>query len=127
MSAEPVPLPDPYDEVLLHLDDLVRSLNDGASLVRATLGRARELREQRLQGLSYSDIVVAEPRPLIVEMISDYVAAVATAGSRFRHAEARALRAEGMTTQAIADLFGVTRQRISAILNDGEPHAAGVH
>ncbi len=123
MSAEPVSLNDPHDEVLHHLSTLVRALNDGAPLVRAALGRAREVREQRSHGLAYSDIVSAESRPLIVEMISDYVTAIATAGSRFRHAEARALRAEGMTTQAIADLFGVTRQRISAILNDGEPHA----
>jgi transcriptional regulator len=39
-----------------------------------------------------------------------------TAGAEFRAAEALALRAEGLTIEAIADLFGVTRQRISALL-----------
>jgi CRP-like cAMP-binding protein len=108
------------DEVLRDLDALVQVLDDGASLAHATLTRAHELREWRLEGRSYTEILAAEPRPLVVEMISDYLSRVGTAGSRFRHSQARALRAEGMTTQAIADLFGVTRQRISAILNDGD-------
>jgi transposase len=39
-------------------------------------------------------------------------------GNRVRRTEARALHGEGMTMDEIAKLFGVTRQRISALLRD---------
>ena len=52
----------------------------------------------------------------MVELITTNMATLETAGAEFRAAEALALRAEGLTIGAIAELFGVTRQRISALL-----------
>ena len=49
-------------------------------------------------------------------MTRDNLVALVDAGSRLRRAEARALHVEGMTMEQIADLFGVTRQRVSALL-----------
>ncbi len=40
-------------------------------------------------------------------------------GSTLRKAEAAALRANGYTMDRIAELFGATRQRISALLRNG--------
>jgi predicted transcriptional regulator len=42
--------------------------------------------------------------------------AVVDAGSKFRRVHARALYEEGLTMDEIAALFGVTRQRVSAVL-----------
>jgi len=51
-----------------------------------------------------------------VELTRDNLATLVEAGSRLRRAEAHALHAEGMTMEQIAELFGVTRQRVSALL-----------
>jgi hypothetical protein len=39
------------------------------------------------------------------------------AAARFRRSQARALRRRGMSTDGIAEQFGVTRQRVSRLLN----------
>ena len=76
---------------------------------------ARRLREE---GRSYKEIESGVTGPLVVELTRDNLAALIEAGSRLRKAEARALHAEGMTMEQIAELFGVTRQRVSALLRN---------
>jgi hypothetical protein len=92
-----------------------------AELSRARI-RALELQEQRGEGMSWYDIVSAEERPLIVEQISSAMASLATAGGQWRREQAAALSAEGVSINRIAALYGVTRQRVSALLRD---HGAG--
>jgi hypothetical protein len=65
------------------------------------------------------DILGVEPKPVVVELVSQNIEALQTIGSRLRQAQARALRAEGVTMAAIGNMFGVTRQRISALLRQG--------
>ena len=62
------------------------------------------------------------------------MASLETVGSELRASLALALRDEGLTIEAIAGLFGVTRQRISALLKQkaaigdlANPGTAGVH
>jgi hypothetical protein len=107
---------EPNDPVLEALAGLVRALRDNSDRIEATLSRAERIRRQREVGLSYREIESGEERPLIVELTRDNLAALVEAGSRLRRAEARALHAEGMTMEQIAELFGVTRQRVSALL-----------
>ena len=78
--------------------------------------RARELRERLEAGDPLDDLVQSEQSPRIVELLSTNMTTLETAGAELRAAQALALRAQGLTIQAIADLFGVTRQRISALL-----------
>jgi predicted transcriptional regulator len=40
--------------------------------------------------------------------------------SRFRRHQAQVLRSEGMPMDRVAELFGVTRQRVSQLLKRGE-------
>jgi len=104
------------DPVLDALDDLVRALQDNASRIQATIDRAATMRRLREEGRSYREIESGEVGPLVVEMTRDNLAALVEAGSRLRKAEARALHSEGLTMDQIAVLFGVTRQRVSALL-----------
>ena len=67
-------------------------------------------------GREYVDIVRAEERPLVVELLTDVLDELATAGAQFRRAEARVLHVSGMSHEVIAQLFGVTRQRVGALL-----------
>ena len=80
--------------------------------------RAEHLLEERRQGRPWLDIVSAESHPLVVESISSVIASLASAGSLFRREQARALNDEDVSINRIAALFGVTRQRISALLRD---------
>jgi DNA-directed RNA polymerase sigma subunit (sigma70/sigma32) len=75
----------------------------------------------REAGASYREIVSSEPGKLLVEMLTEAAKTLDAAGGTVRRAEARALHDEGMTMDEIATLFGVTRQRVSALLRGPRP------
>ena len=101
--------------LVIELDVVVRELQ------RARV-RALELQEERREGHSWYDIVNAEERPLIVEQISAVMASLSTVGSQWRRAQAHALAAEGVSINRVAALYGVTRQRVSALLHERPEH-----
>lgn len=113
------------DEVLAALDDLVDALKANSERNRIALERAEAIRAARRKGKTYSEIVSAESRPLIVDVLNENLDRLLTSGARFRRAEAKALHDEGVTMERIAGIFGVTRQRVSALLksakNGGRP------
>jgi hypothetical protein len=74
------------------------------------------IRKARARGLRYSDTVSGENGPLIVQLLTESATALDTCGASVRRAEAQALYDEGMTMEQIAAHFGVTRQRVSALL-----------
>ncbi len=104
------------DPVLDALDDLERSLEGNITTSRAAIERIGELRDLRLTGVSYRDLADKLGRPMVVETISANIERLRSSGAALRRAHARALHDEGLTMEQIAELFGVTRQRISAIL-----------
>jgi DNA repair photolyase len=104
------------DPVLAALEDLVAALEANASRIKRIVDRASAIRTLREAGLSYSEIVQPDDRPLIVELITANIEALMAAGGAVRRAEARALHDEGIPMDRIAELFGVTRQRVSALL-----------
>lgn len=107
------------DPVLAALDDLVAAAADVDRAVDMLTARAARLRAARTGGASWRDVIESEERPLIAEMLTQTISRFESAGTRFRQAKARALHDEGMTMDEIADLFGVSRQRISALLRKG--------
>jgi len=116
-ATDPDPIePDPTDPVLGALDELVAALRETTELNRIAIHRADSIRRLRGRGHGYREIVPMESRPLIVELLTQSLYDLADASSRFRKVEARALYSEGLTMAEIADLFGVTRQRIAALL-----------
>ena len=58
----------------------------------------------------------AEESPRTVELLSANMSVLETVGADFRARLAHELRREGLTIESVADLFGVTRQRVSALL-----------
>jgi len=71
------------------------------------------------EGAQVSDLVATEGQPRTVAMLSANLAILEDVGSTYRQNLAHTLRSEGMTIRAIGELFGVTRQRISALLKQG--------
>lgn len=105
-------------------DAALAGLADELAVCIASLQAASERTEQllalRRDGHSWREAVSAEARPLIVELISEALDGLNRAGSRWRREEARSLRAEGLSINAIAGLFGVTRQRASVLVREPE-------
>ena len=106
-----------------HIEALLAALDEIEVAAQGNLERSRELqrrarrfRRQLHAGKGLVDLVQQEQAPRMVELLSTNMTSLETAGAEFRAAEALALRAEGLTIEAIAELFGVTRQRISALL-----------
>lgn len=116
MTATDIPAAE-TDEVLIALDELLAVLRDREH-IDAIVARAEQLRARRAAGDGYADTVDEESRPLIVEVLSVHIQALLTTSARFRRAEAAALHAEGLTMDRIAELFGVTRQRVSTLLKE---------
>ncbi len=74
---------------------------------------------QQVPGLSYSHMMPLDKRLAMVEQLSGAIRVLARDGSRFRRMEAQALYAEGLTMAQLATVFGVSRQRVSALLRMG--------
>jgi predicted XRE-type DNA-binding protein len=117
---------------LTALDDLEQALGRSLEMTDRMRARIAYLREQIAAGRPLPQIVPAEDRPLLVQLLTESANLLHTYGTRVRRTEARALHNAGMTMDEIARLFGVSRQRVSALLrgNDAEedeaaPYAGG--
>jgi hypothetical protein len=111
MDAEP-----DHDEALAALKRLVAVTEGVLATLELVAERAQFIADRRLEGMPWGDIVPIEQRPLVVELTADAMQRLAEASADFRRNEARALYAEGHTMDAIAAMFGVTRQRVSSLL-----------
>ena len=108
------------DPAAAALERLVDELDGCLVELQRARRRADILLRERRAGRPWLELVTAEDRPLVVESISTVLASLASAGHVFRREEAVALQAEKVSINRIAALFGVTRQRISALLRDRE-------
>lgn len=110
----------PHDETVTRLLHALREIEDGAAEnVERSIEiqrRVRFLRERLEAGEDLVGLVRREEPPRVVELLSTNMATLETVGAQLRASQALALRAEGLTIESIAELFGVTRQRISALL-----------
>jgi hypothetical protein len=108
----------PDDVATGALERLVDELDDCIAELRRARRRAEALLDERRSGRQWLEIVSTESRPLVVESISTVLGSLARAGHEWRREEASALRDENVSINRIAALFGVTRQRISALLRE---------
>jgi transcriptional regulator with XRE-family HTH domain len=106
------------DAAIDALEALDAALERSSSELQAAHKRVRELLDARGVGQSWREIVEAEERPLVVESLSTVLDELSVVGSKFRRTETQALYAEGLSMERIANLFGVTRQRVSALLRE---------
>ena len=104
------------DEFLEALTALEAILEDHTERSRLIKKRIAQIRRGRAKGTSYTELVSNPDNPLIVQLLTESSIALDTGGADVRRAEARALYAEGLTMEQIAQRFGVTRQRVSTLL-----------
>jgi hypothetical protein len=106
---------DQFEQALQDLDRVLDVNFERLGLIKR---RIAEIQRQRSDGLSYTEIVEAAPPPLLVQLVTESKKTLDGLGARVRRAEALALHKEGMTMEGIAERFGVTRQRVSALLRE---------
>ncbi|HST96551.1 MAG TPA: hypothetical protein VLJ85_02835 [Geodermatophilus sp.] len=106
------------DPAVRALTELLTVLDTCMTELGGARTRAEKLLEERQSGRAWLDLVTAESRPLVVEQLSSVMAALAGAGGAWRREQAYALASEQVSINRIAAMFGVTRQRISALLRE---------
>jgi DNA-directed RNA polymerase specialized sigma24 family protein len=106
---------DPLGKALMDLDRILDVNVEHLALIKR---RIAEIQRQHSEGLSYTEIVEAAPPPLLVQLVTESKQMLDGFGARVRRAEALVLHQEGMTMEEIAERFGVTRQRVSALLRE---------
>jgi DNA-directed RNA polymerase sigma subunit (sigma70/sigma32) len=106
------------DAFMAALDDLDRALDESLEMTQRMKRRINELRSATAEGRPLREIVPEEKTPLLVQLLTESTNLLHAYGNRVRRTEARALHGQGMTMDEIAQLFGVTRQRVSALLRE---------
>ncbi|MDQ1369440.1 MAG: hypothetical protein QOF20_1793 [Acidimicrobiaceae bacterium] len=101
---------------LERLDGLASDVDENARDERLLARRIRALRAGRAKGRSWQDILSNEADPGTMELTSRVLKAMSSGSGAIRRAVARGLRAGGESIAAISERFGVSRQRVSAIL-----------
>lgn len=107
---------DEFLKALTALEEVLADNGRRASLIKK---RIAQLRRLRARGVPYTELVAPQDGPLIVHLLTESSTALDSCGANVRRAEAKALYAEGQTMEQIAKSFGVTRQRVSALLRKG--------
>jgi hypothetical protein len=111
--------PPPDDDAAVEaLTALVEQLDRTRAELGQAVERAHQLVELRNSGRSWLEIVQTEERPLIIERISQALDDLGVAGSRFRREEALALAREDVSITEISRMFGVSRQRVSTLVQE---------
>lgn len=108
--------PDTDERLALALEQLAAAITANTRRNAEILTSIGIIRDAVDRGLAPTDALDAEPRPRIVELLTSNIDTLHSAGATFRAALAQALHDDGMTIATIADEFGVTRQRVSALL-----------
>jgi hypothetical protein len=105
------------DTELKVLDGLASDVDDNARDERLLARRLRALRAGRAKGRSWQDILSEEASPGTLELATKVLKGMTRASGAIRRTVARGLQANGASIAAIAKRFGVTRQRVSALLH----------
>jgi hypothetical protein len=109
-------------EALDALDDVVTALEATCSESKVAAREAQMMRGNSRDGKRLSDLLQGDGGPTLVKRLSELQQRLSEAGCRLRRAQAQHLHREGLSTERIAELFGVTRQRISALLRPSSGH-----
>lgn len=104
------------DDVLGALEDVTQAAVVTREATFELEQKAERMKQQRRSGMRWRDILSAEERPRLPERLSAVLRLLSDKGVLFRRALARAMHAEGMSTEQIAREFGVSRQRISNLI-----------
>jgi hypothetical protein len=104
------------DDVVQALNELEAVLRENAESERLLFQRIADVRLARENGKEWKSILSAEDEPGTVQLVSTILRRQSEASGYLRRSLVVSLRAEGQSIPSIANLFGVTHQRVSNLL-----------
>ncbi len=104
------------DRTVDALDGLAEALEIHAREVEHLADRVELLQKARSNGEPWFDILSKPPGEGSMQLLSETLARMSEASGALRKAVVEDLRRDGVSIPGIADLLGVTHQRISNIL-----------
>jgi hypothetical protein len=108
------------DAELTTLDGLTAAVRQNVKEERLLVRRLDQLRAGRAEGRSWRDLLGGERRPGALGLSVGILRRITEASGTLRRALAQGLRAEGASIPAIAAVFGVSHQRVSALLRNSD-------
>lgn len=120
MAQRSTTLPPVHEEELDALDSLAEAVEENARDERILARRIRQVRAGRAAGRSWHSLLDRDRGSALLEVPTRVMRRATEISGLLRRRLTTGLRAEGATIPAIADRFGVTHQRISALLRNGE-------
>lgn len=106
------------------LDEVAEAADETALDQQRLARRARNMSRLRRSGSPWLEILQRERQPGLLALMASSARRLHEMSGRFRPVLGQALANEGLSTRQIAKIFGVTRQRISAMLSRaGSPPA----
>ncbi len=107
--------------VVRSMQQLSACLTASAEEMARLSQRADQVSRAVASGRPLAEVIEGEPRPLIISRMTELLDELADTAGEVRRAEAAQLNAEGLSQYRIAKIFGVTRQRVSALLSPPPP------
>ncbi len=107
------------DPAVTAVDEAIEALGGIEADTRRAAGRLRAIRSKRLMGRRWTDILASGTAREVLDLLGSVTTRLTEATLRTRQVIARALRADGMRVGRIAEVIGVSHQRISQVLNHG--------
>lgn len=121
MGTTPTAAPSSGDDAELRaLDGLAATIEDNVRDERVLVDEIRHMRAERASGRSWHDLLGHQARPTALAMSARILGRATEISATLRRRLARGLRAEGATIPAIGETFGVSHQRVSTLLRDGD-------
>src|SRR3954447_12839338 len=99
------------------LEEVASAAEESAAEQRDVARRVRAIDRKRQRGWSWVRILDDEPSPGVLELVRKSARGAAAAASGLVHLVAVGLSEEGESRRRIGHRFGMSHQRISAVLN----------
>jgi hypothetical protein len=107
----------PGDDELWDAVDTLLAVFDRAGAMapelRSSMAHAKQAREA---GATWPDLAPPGSEAQLITATNGLLDDLVNVGARLRRLVAQSMHAEGLTMDAIADMFGVSRQRISTLI-----------
>lgn len=98
------------------IDDVVRSVQENVKDEEALVDELNQIRDEHVAGVPLTATLGRLERPRVLALVDGIVERLISNSGRLRRAFVRSLVRDGESVTAVARRFGVSHQRISAIL-----------
>jgi hypothetical protein len=108
------------DQPLVVLEEVADDLDQTAAENKTAARRLRRLGAQRRNGRPWREVLGGKATRDLLTLVTGLASRLSSATGRLRRGVAQALLSEGLRVRQIADLLGVSHQRVSRVLKEND-------